>query len=347
MDSEYPTVRLGSVAQVTMGQSPPGSTYNEGGNGLPFYQGVVDFGTRYPSRRIYCSSPTRIAEPGDILFSVRAPIGRLNVAVERCCIGRGVASLRLRDIKDRVFVELVLRSMTSHWNMFEGGGSVFGSAKKEDLQSLEIVWPPTKIRHAIAHILGTLDDKIELNRQMNQTLEAIAKAIFKSWFVDFEPFRSQGMRDSILGEIPVGWYVQKVGQVLELKYGKGLKEGDRVSGNIPVYGSNGQVGWHNQILTKGPGIIVGRKGNPGTVTWSPTDFFAIDTTFYVEPTGLIRSMPYLFYALQLLDLPSLGADSAVPGLNRNMAYMSDILVPPPIAISSFDKYIESLMGCVP
>jgi type I restriction enzyme S subunit len=343
MVSEYPTAKLGSVAQIIMGQSPPGNTYNEVGNGVPFYQGVVDFGTRYPSRRVYCSAPTRIAESSDILFSVRAPIGRVNIAIERCCIGRGLAVIRLHDTKDRIFVEFVLRAMASYWDVFEGGGSVFGNAKKEDLQSLEITWPPAKERHATAHILGTLDDKIELNRQMNQTLEAMAQALFKSWFVDFEPFREHGMQDSPLGEIPVGWGVQKVGQVLELKYGRGLKEGDRMPGNVPVYGSNGQVGWHNQSLAKGPGIIVGRKGNPGTVTRSPTDFFAIDTTFYVEPTGLIRSMPYLFYALQLLDLPSLGADSAVPGLNRNMAYMSDALVPPPATISSFDRYTEPLM----
>ena len=84
MAGEYATVKLDSVAQIIMGQSPPGSTYNECENGLPFYQGVVDFGTRYPSRRVYCSAPTRIAESGDILFSVRAPIGQVNIATERC-----------------------------------------------------------------------------------------------------------------------------------------------------------------------------------------------------------------------------------------------------------------------
>jgi len=151
------------------------------------------------------------------------------------------------------------------------------------------------------------------------------------------------MQDSPLGKIPVGWMVKKVGQVLELKYGKGLKEGDRNPGNVPVYGSNGQVGWHNESLVNGPGIVVGRKGNPGTVTWAPIDFFPIDTTFYVEPTGPIRSMTYLFHSLQLLGLPSLGADSAVPGLNRNMAYMSDMLVPPASAISDFDRSTEPLM----
>lgn len=211
------------------------------------------------------------------------------------------------------------------------------------LKTIDVPVPPLPEQRAIAHILGTLDYKIDLNRRMNQTLEVMAKAMFKSWFIDFEPFRDKGMQDSSLGEIPVGWAVEKLGQILELKYGKGLKEDNRRSGNIPVYGSNGQVGWHNERLVRGPGIVVGRKGNPGTVVWAPVDFFPIDTTFYVEPTGNIQSMVYLYYALQALNLSSLSADSAVPGLNRNIAYLSDILVPTANTINEFDKFTEPLM----
>lgn len=79
-----------------MGQSPPGETYNEIGDGLPFYQGISDFGFRFPGRRVYCTAPTRFAEEGDVLLSVRAPVGSLNVAEERCAIWRGVAGLRLK-----------------------------------------------------------------------------------------------------------------------------------------------------------------------------------------------------------------------------------------------------------
>ena len=214
----HPTTRLGSIARIIMGQSPPGTTYNEAGEGLPFYQGVVDFGSRYPSRRVYCTAPTRIAEPGDILFSVRAPIGRVNIATEHCSIGRSLAVVRPHDPNDRVFVEFVLRAGTSHlWDMFEGGGSVFGNARRDDLESLEIVWPAIQERCAIAAILGALDDKIELNRQMNQTLEAMARALFKSWFVDFKPFRDGGMEESPLGPIPRGWRMGTVNNIAVLR----------------------------------------------------------------------------------------------------------------------------------
>jgi type I restriction enzyme S subunit len=98
------------------------------------------------------------------------------------------------------------------------------------------------------------------------------------------------------------------------------------------------VGWHDEYLVRGPGIVVGRKGNPGTVTWVPTDFFPIDTTFYVVPKQSADGMHYLFHSLRQQDLASLGADSAVPGLNRNMAYMSDVLLPPEPVIAAFEGY---------
>jgi type I restriction enzyme S subunit len=110
---------------------------------------------------------------------------------------------------------------------------------------------------------------------------------------------------------------------------------------VPVYGSNGQVGWHNTRLVAGPGIIVGRKGNPGIATWAPTDFFVIDTAFYVVPKATCRSLPFLFHVLRTHDLASLGADSAVPGLNRNLAYMSTQVLPSQPLLEKFDSCINS------
>ncbi len=99
-----------------------------------------------------------------------------------------------------------------------------------------------------------------------------------------------------------------------------------------MYGSNGQVGWHNTKLVAGPGIVVGRKGNPGVVTWAHGDFFPIDTTFYVVPRHSNGGLRFLFFALTSQDLPSVSADSAVPGLNRNLAYMNKQLVPDELSL---------------
>jgi len=234
MAGEWPTTRLGGVAEIIMGQSPPGSTYNETGDGLPFFQGIKDFNYRFPTVRVFCSAPSRIAQPGDILFSVRAPIGRVNIADCECAIGRGLSIIRAKSPNDRRYLEFALRLNEASWHTIEGGGSVFGNATRSDLEDFLLPWPgfPTD-RRAIAHILGTLDDKIELNRRMNETLEAIARALFKSWFVDFDPVRAKAegrdpglpkpiadlfpdrFENSDLGRIPKGWEVATLGDVAE------------------------------------------------------------------------------------------------------------------------------------
>jgi type I restriction enzyme, S subunit len=232
------------------------------------------------------------------------------------------------------------------------------------IENLEILLPPPIAQRAITHILGTLDDKIELNRQINKTLEEMAQAIFKNWFIDFEPVsakaegRDPGLpkeiadlfpdsfEDSELGPAPKGWAVKCVGDLLELAYGKPLKEQDRMPGTVPVYGSNGLIGYHDRRLVSGPGLVVGRKGNPGTVEWVPQDFFAIDTTFYVVPKTETPCLHFLFYMLRDRDLPSLSADSAVPGLNRNAAYGKECVIPPAGIIEAFGDRVKPLFDAI-
>ena len=195
---------------------------------------------------------------------------------------------------------------------------------------------------------------------MNRTLEDMARAIFQDWFVDFGPVRAKlegrepylppdlwslfpdRLVDSELGEIPEGWRVKELGRLIELAYGKALKAGDRKGGPIPVYGSNGQVGWHDEKLVDGPGIVVGRKGNPGVITWSNSDFFPIDTAFYVVPATKGLSLYFLLHSLAGQDLPSIAADSAVPGLNRNLAYMNKQLVPDGRLMDTFDRHVDAI-----
>ena len=238
---------LKNVATLIMGQSPPGSTYNEFGEGVPFYQGVRDFGERYPTRRVYCTAPTRFAKADDVLFSVRAPIGEINRATEDCSIGRGLAAIRADSYLDTTYIEYVLRYIRREWEILEGQGAVFGNAKKSDLENLSVPWPKDEKRRGIAHILGSLDDKIELNRKMNETLEAMARAIFKSWFVDFDPVRARrgeplcspnpGLPDDIADlfpdsfedsvvQIPKGWEVKNLDALASVIRGRSYKSSE-------------------------------------------------------------------------------------------------------------------------
>ena len=320
---------------------------------------------------------------GDLLFSWsgqpetsidafwwRGPEGWLNQHVFRVTPINGVDSTfffyLLRYLKPN-FVAIARNKQTTG----------LGHVTKRDLENIEAALPGLSEQRAIAHVLGTLDDKIELNRRMNETLEEMARALFKSWFVDFDPVRAKAalaspaldtsnwsrerarayldkmnknivdlfpdrLIDSELGEIPEGWEVTALGELIELAYGKALKADDRKPGAIPVYGSNGQVGWHDERIVAGPGIVVGRKGNPGIVTWVHSDFFPIDTTFYVVPKNSNHLLTFLFFALVAQDLPSVSADSAVPGLNRNLAYMNLQVVPDRTVFEEFDNYVESI-----
>src|SRR4030042_5019102 len=181
MAGEWRKEHLSNLAEIVMGQSPPGSTYNQRGGGLPFFQGVKYFGYRYPTPQVFCSQPSRVAQPSDLLFSVRAPIGRVNIADRECAIGRGLAIIRPRESSDARYIQFVLRYLEPTWQAIEGSGSVFGNATRRDLEQLALPWPEKSLeRRAIGHILGTLDDKIELNRRRKETLEAIGREIFKS-----------------------------------------------------------------------------------------------------------------------------------------------------------------------
>ena len=145
---------------LTMGQSPPGSTYNEDEDGLPFYQGRRDFGFRYPALRVYCNAPKRIANPNDSLVSVRAPVGDLNMAKEKCCIGRGVAAVRHKT-GSASFTYYSMLKLKDYFNLFESEGTVFGSIGKKDFEGLEVIMPPNEMVKAFEEIVGIFDKKIE------------------------------------------------------------------------------------------------------------------------------------------------------------------------------------------
>ncbi|MCX7279726.1 MAG: restriction endonuclease subunit S, partial [Burkholderiales bacterium] len=183
--------------------------------------------------------------------------------------------------------------------------------------------------------------------------EGIAQALFKSWFVDFDPVRAKmegrapegmdeataalfpdGLEESELGLVPKGWRAVRLEAFLELAYGKALKATDRAPGDIPVYGSGGVTGSHNESLVTGPSVIVGRKGTVGSLYWEDRPFFPIDTVFYVRTAV---PMSYCFYLLQTLGLRGMNTDAAVPGLNRGNVYRLTVPRPDAAVLSAFDE----------
>jgi type I restriction enzyme S subunit len=286
-------------------------------------------------------------------------------------------TLWVKDFKghNERFVYYLLKN--TDFSIFNVGSGV-PTLNRNHLSSVSVKLRSRSDEDVIAHILGTLDDKIELNRQMNETLEAIAQALFKSWFVDFgpvidnalaagneipEPLQARVEKRQALGDqrkplapeiqslfpdrfvftdemgwVPEGWEVKLVGDVLELAYGKSLPATKRIDGKFPVYGSGGVSGYHNECLVKGPGVVVGRKGTVGSLYWAEQDFFPIDTVFYVVNKSS-APLYWLYQTLALHDIKSMGADSAVPGVNRNAVYNKTMVIP---SSEILDEYLASL-----
>lgn len=183
--------RLSEICAINMGQSPDSSTYNEDGNGLPFFQGNADFGETYPAVRMWCSEPTKMAQVKDILISVRAPIGALNIANCECCIGRGLAALTVNeDICAQKYLWHVLSSKVDELNS-KGTGSTFKAINKKTLAETEIPLPPLDEQRKIAAVLDKVSDLIAKRRQQLDKLDEMIKARFVEMFGDpvVNPYR--------------------------------------------------------------------------------------------------------------------------------------------------------------
>ncbi|TPJ72453.1 restriction endonuclease subunit S [Mesorhizobium sp. B2-6-2] len=201
---------------------------------------------------------------------------------------------------------------------------------------IEVLLPPLGEQRRVASILSAYDDLIENNTRRTEILKEVARRIYEEWFVHF---RAPGgddlpLMESPLGPIPEGWAIARLGEVIDLKYGKALKADHREVGPYPVYGSSGVVGTHIVPLVEGPGIVVGRKGNVGSVHWSERSFFPIDTAFYVSTE---RPLAYIFQLL--MKQRFLNSDAAVPGLNRNQALSIEFVLPPVELMQDFAALI--------
>ncbi len=163
---------VGEEFNLTMGQSPPGETYNRIGKGMPFFQGRADFGFRFPSHRVFCTAPSRFADPGDTLVSVRAPVGDINMALERCSVGRGVAAIRHKS-GSRSYTYCAMLSLGDVFGDFEAEGTVFGCINKDDFHRIKFIAPPPQLVLNFEKAAFPIDQTIENNTKQSCTLAAL------------------------------------------------------------------------------------------------------------------------------------------------------------------------------
>ena len=231
---EWKEYKLGEIAKVTMGQSPESSSYNNCGVGIPFMQGNRTFGMKYPSFDTYTTSITKMAEANDVIISVRAPVGDVNITPVRMCLGRGLCGIRANN-GNHEFLYYLLRYYSKELVNKESG-TVFGSVNRNDISNLSVRIPRNETQNVIANVLSSLDNKIEINRRINDNftlsfllltyfvlwllklrndnLQNQADALFKSFFVDFELFREGEFIETELGLIPKDWKILLFGDFI-------------------------------------------------------------------------------------------------------------------------------------
>ena len=434
MVSEWKPCRLGDLIAVKHGWAFKGGEMHENMASGPVVVAIGNFdytgGFRFDSTRVKRYSgkfpKEYVLSPGDILLAMTCQtsggeiLGIPGVIPDDESVylhNQRLGKVLIKDCEkiEAEFLYWLFLSPSFNQHLFQTAtGTKILHTSPSKIEAYDFLLPPKEERVSIANTLWSIDNKIALNRQINTTLESMAQALFKSWFVDFDPaidnalaagneipdafqkraaaraarretLRQQtnktsettdtsGATDAAsvdqampetglseqhlppeiqqlfpdrfvfteeMGWVPEGWEVTKVAELMDLSYGKSLPATKRVDGSVPVYGSGGVSGYHNEHLVNGPGIIVGRKGTVGSLYWVEDDFFPIDTVFFVENKTELP-LYWLYQILGTLNIAGMGADSAVPGVNRNTVYACSVVVPTENVTKSYKGFIDAL-----
>ncbi|WP_201585700.1 restriction endonuclease subunit S [Psychrobacter sp. HII-4] len=383
MANNWQYLKLAEVVNIIGGGTPKRSVEEYWGGNIPWLS-VKDFNNDYrmasQSEETITElglqkSSTKLLSEGQIIISARGTVGELAQVTKPMAFNQSCYGIDAKPeyaIND--FVYYLLKNSISNIQRVTHG-AVFDTITRDTFNFIEVLLPPLPEQKAIVHILGTLDDKIELNRQMNQTLEAMAQALFKGWFVDFDPvidnallagkaipeplkeraemrqaqldsgkaktnsevndlFPSEFEFTEELGWIPKGWASKKLGDLLDIKYGKDHKKLEE--GNIPVYGSGGLMRLVDKSLYNGESILIPRKGTLSNLMYVNEEFWTVDTMFYSIPKQE-KTVKYLFQCLSLFDLASMNVGSAVPSMTTRVLNDLNIVIPSNHALYEFDR----------
>ncbi|MAI62888.1 MAG: hypothetical protein CBB87_10490 [Micavibrio sp. TMED27] len=318
----------------------------KGGKRLPKGHDFVSYPTPYPYIRardigqgkieikdyVYLSEETHekikryIVNKGDVVITIVGAnvgdVGYVQDNLDGANLTENAAKLVVDKSKiDPYFLKLYLSTEQNKKRLaFIASGAAQGKLGLYKIKTFPVSNPPLDAQKQIVQIVQTYDDLIENNKRRIELLEESARQLYKEWFVRFRFPGHEHVK--IVDGVPEGWEKRKLKELLTLNYGKALKSDNRIPGDFPVYGSSGVVGSHNKALVKGPGIIVGRKGNVGAIYWSNLDFFPIDTVYFIKAE---ESSYFIYYAL--LHITFINTDVAVPGLNRDFAYSREVVVP--------------------
>ncbi len=335
--------RLDELGYVGRGKSKhrPRDAEHLYGGPYPFIQtGDVKHADLYITQYSQTYSEAGLAQSklwpaGTLCITIAANIAETAILGIDACFPDSVIGFVADDAKsDARFVKYLFDTIKQQYQQVSQGAAQ-DNLSLEKLLSFKLRVPEPEVQRSVANVLSAYDDLIENNRRRMALLEESARLLYREWFVRL---RFPGHEHTpIVNGLPEGWARKPLGAHVTLNYGKALKAEERVDGPFPVYGSSGIVGSHDKPLVQGPGIVLGRKGNVGSVFWSKRDFYPIDTVFFIASAD---SNLYLYYALQ--DMHFISTDVAVPGLNRTLACSRPLTLPAPLILQQFLELVEPI-----
>jgi type I restriction enzyme, S subunit len=344
------TTPLKRLAVIEPGQSPPSDEVSDYlDEGLPFVQGNAEFGAIHPAARLRCDTAPKRALAGDILVSVRAPVGALNIADRSLGIGRGLAAIRLRAALDQRFLWWYMHASVDALRAM-GSGSTYDAVSAEDVGALLIPMIPIAQQRVIADFLDTETARIDalitkkrrLVLRLNDRIDAVRQS---SILGKVDPSTGKGA-------LPAGWRRARLGMVARLQRGVDLPEQQRIPGDVPIVSSGGVSGRHNKAVVAGPGVVTGRYGTVGEVFWMESEYWPLNTTLYVRDFAG-NDPRWVFHLLRALPLEIDADKSAVTGINRNV--VSQLRVPlPPVtqqreiatSIDDITRRVQEVVACI-
>ncbi|MBQ9246660.1 restriction endonuclease subunit S [bacterium] len=343
--------KLADIVDINMGQSPKSEFYNNSEEGLPFLQGNRTFGYKYPSYDTYTTQPTKIANAGDVIMSVRAPVGDLNIITKDICIGRGLCALRMKN-NNQEFLFYLMKHYSKELINKESG-TVFGSINRNDISSLEVDIPEnTETQAKIADYLSKIDAKIELNNSINNNLEQQAMALFKSWFIDFEPFN---------GAMPDNWFEDILGNFIEIKRGgsprpiqdyisdsgyRWLKISDATSIQSPfilnIKEHIKESGINKTVFLKAGSLVLSNSATPGIPKILDVDSCIHDGWLYFPESKLSNEYLYLLFKFIRPNLVALGNGSVFTNLKTDILRNYNTILPDKETLKQFDNIASAI-----
>jgi len=325
--------KLEEIVDVTMGQSPKSEYYNTEKNSYPFLQGNRTFGFKYPTFDTYTTVMTKFAKAGDVIMSVRAPVGALNITPVDMCLGRGVCSLRMKN-GNQSFLFYMMKYYVSHLIKKESG-TVFGSVNRNDINGLEIdILEDVEEQKKIARYLEMIDDKIELNNAINNNLEQQVSTLYQAWFENY--INTDGVQ-------PETWKLVTLSYIADVNSGKRppMKSSKKTdAAQIPLVGASSVMGYTSDTNHTDRILVTGRVGTHGVIQRFNTPCWTSDNTLVITS----KYYEYLYQILKRIDYASMNRGSTQPLITQGDMNKVSVLLPDVDTLNEFESLAGTLMS---